>query len=157
MSATSRPHAPALPPHPDGPVPRLVVGSAPVHPDTGTVAGSFVEMDGHPAYRIDHVDGMAPFFVTVVSDADHWLFASSTGGLTAGRCSPDHALFPYETVDRIHDAQDRTGSKTLLLVSRSGEGDGAPQAALWEPFSDRRENDENWREEAEKFVPNWND
>ena len=137
MSATSRPHAPAPPTHPDGPVPRLVVGSAPVHPDAGAVAGSFVEMDGHPAYRIDHVDGMAPFFVTVVSDADHWLFASSTGGLSAGRCSPDHALFPYETVDRIHDAQDRTGSKTLLLVSRSGEGDGASQTALWEPFSDR--------------------
>ena len=121
----------------------LVVGNTPVHAATPPVEGAFVDLDGHPAYRIDNVDRMDPFFVTVVSDSDHWLFVSSLGGLTAGRRSPDHALFPYETVDRIHDAQDKTGSKTVLLVTRPRNGgDGAPgsaQTALWEPFSDRYE------------------
>lgn len=110
-----------------------------MHPSTAPVTGTFVTVDGVESYRIENVDRMAPFFVSVVSDADHWLFASSTGALTAGRTSPEHALFPYETVDRIHDAQDRTGGKTLLLVTpRDASGDGAPTAPrLWEPFSDR--------------------
>ncbi|NBC18900.1 MAG: hypothetical protein GVY18_16480 [Bacteroidetes bacterium] len=98
------------------------------------VEGAVVEIDGTPYYRIANADRMAPFFVTVVSAADHWLFASSTGALAAGRRSPDHALFPYETVDRIHDAQDRTGGKTLFLVARGANGT-VPH--LWEPFSDR--------------------
>lgn len=96
------------------------------------VKGEVVEIDGELFYRIQNVDRMDPFFVTVVSASDHWMFASSTGALAAGRRAPEHSLFPYETVDKIHDAQDKTGGKTLLLVSRSN---GAPQ--LWEPFADR--------------------
>jgi hypothetical protein len=56
----------------------------------------------------------------VVSAADHWLFISSNGALTAGRRSPDHPLFPYYTVDKIHDSQDITGSKTLVLATPAG-------------------------------------
>ncbi len=123
----------------DAAVPTITVGGAPVHRSARPVEGAFVTVDGVESYRIENVDRMAPFFVSVVSATDHWLFASSTGALTAGRTSPDHALFPYETVDRIHDAQDRTGSKTLLLVAPGdASGDGAPaRQALWEPFSDR--------------------
>ena len=120
--STAEPHPAPLAVH---------VGGVPLHQDGSPVEGSFVRLDGHDAYRIDHVDGLDPFFVTVVSDVDHWLFASSTGALTAGRGVPERALFPYETVDRIHDAQDRTGSKTVLLV---GQGD---RWELWEPFSPR--------------------
>ena len=47
------------------------------------VAGRFVD-DG-AAYRIDGVEGMAPFLMSIVSASDHWLFLSSQGGLTAGR------------------------------------------------------------------------
>jgi hypothetical protein len=46
---------------------------------------------------------------------------------------PDHALFPYYTDDRIHDSQDQTGGKTILLVARAG------RTSLWEPFSQRYE------------------
>ncbi|OZC04707.1 hypothetical protein BSZ36_11575 [Rubricoccus marinus] len=115
------------------------MGDRAVQRNAGAVRGEFVTVDGVESYRIENVDRMAPFFVSVVSDADHWLFASSLGSLSAGRHSPDHPLFPYETVDRIHDAQGQTGSKTLLLVTpeASGDGESAARARLWEPFSDR--------------------
>ena len=110
----------------------VVVGGAPLRRNEDPVEGGVVEIDGVPFYRIENVDRLDPFFVTVVSGADHWLFASSTGALAAGRGAPEHALFPYETVDRIHRAQGQTGGTTLVLVSRDG---GHP--ALWEPFTDR--------------------
>ncbi|MEM0961328.1 MAG: hypothetical protein AAGK21_02150 [Bacteroidota bacterium] len=112
---------------------RVQVGGAPLGWNGAPVNGDVVEIDGVSFYRIESVDRMDPFFVTVVSSGDHWLFASSTGALTAGRGAPEHALFPYETVDRIHDAQDRTGGKTLLLIRPEGDAG----ETLWEPFSDR--------------------
>ncbi|MEM9385620.1 MAG: hypothetical protein AAGA68_11210 [Pseudomonadota bacterium] len=97
-------------------------------------AGAFVEITGERYYAITDVDHMAPFFVSVISSTDHWLFVSSTGGLTAGRVSPDTALFPYVTVDRIHESLPHTGPKTIIRVHRSGQ---TPQR--WEPFN--REHD----------------
>ncbi|MFW6367288.1 MAG: hypothetical protein ACOC0L_01335, partial [bacterium] len=67
--------------------------------------------------------------MTVVSEASLWMFVSSTGGLTAGRRDPDHALFPYTTDDKLHDAGATTGGQTLLFVERGGE------EFLWCPFS----------------------
>jgi len=76
---------------------------------------------------------MPPFFLSVVSAEDHWMFLSSHGGLTAGRGDADHALFPYDTDDKIRDNTETAGGKTVIRVSRAG-GD-----ALWEPFSIRGE------------------
>ncbi len=108
------------------------------------MTGGLTKIDGESYYRIDHHDRMPPFFMSVVSAADHWLFISSNGALTAGRRSPDHPLFPYYTVDKIHDSQDITGSKTLVLATprQSQGGAGLPGGALaaawlWEPFSSR--------------------
>ncbi len=95
------------------------------------VEGGCVEIDGEPFYCIANYDAMPPFFMSLVSESDHWLFISSNGALTAGRRDPDHALFPYYTDDRIHDSQDQTGSVTVLRVARSGK------TWLWEPFSRR--------------------
>jgi len=95
------------------------------------VEGSFVEIEGEPYYQITNYDSMAPFFMSIVSDSDHWMFVSSLGGLSAGRKNPEHALFPYYTVDKIHDSHDLTGSKTIVLVERNGK------THLWEPFSNR--------------------
>ncbi|RME69705.1 MAG: hypothetical protein D6784_17965 [Chloroflexi bacterium] len=78
-----------------------------------------------------HYDRMPPFFMSLVSSADHWLFIASTGGLTAGRINADFALFPYETDDKITAHSDITGSKTIFRVSRGGK------TFLWEPFSPR--------------------
>jgi hypothetical protein len=92
------------------------------------VAGEFVDIEGERFYAIRHVDRMPPFLVSVVSGGDHWLFVSSTGGLTAGRVSPDAALFPYVTVDKIHESGPHTGPVTLLRVEAPG------QSRAWEPF-----------------------
>ena len=39
---------------------------------------------GERYYAIRNVDKMEPFFISVISDVDHWLFVSSTGGLNGG-------------------------------------------------------------------------
>ncbi|MDX2486181.1 MAG: hypothetical protein QNL03_01635 [Gammaproteobacteria bacterium] len=97
--------------------------------NNNTVSGEFIDQAGERFYAIRNVDKMAPFFVSVVSDSDHWLFVSSTGGLTAGRVSPETALFPYVTVDKIHDSAVHTGSKTILHVKKHDRN------YVWEPFN----------------------
>ena len=108
-------------------------GTAQLHRCPKLVEGAYVDLDGERFYRIANYDAMPPFLMTLVSDSDHWMFVSSNGAPTAGRRDPDHALFPYYTDDRIHDSQEHTGSKTILLVTR-GE-----RTSLWEPFSQRYE------------------
>ena len=93
------------------------------------VRGEFIDRRGERYYVVHEVDGIPPFFVSLISDRDHWLFASSTGGMTAGRVSPETALFPYITVDKIHECYTHTGGISLLRV-RSGSS-----CANWEPFN----------------------
>jgi hypothetical protein len=107
------------------------VGSARLHSDMQPATGSTVQMLGEPYYRIAHYDQMPPFFMSLVSSADHWLFIASTGGLTAGRINADSALFPYETEDKITAHSEQTGDKTIVRANRTG------RAYLWEPFSER--------------------
>ena len=102
-----------------------------LHTDQKTISGDYVKVDGERFYRIVNYDHMPPFFMSIVSDSDHWMFISSNGALTAGRINPDNALFPYYTDDRIHDSQEQTGSKTILLVTRQDK------RHLWEPFCQR--------------------
>ncbi|ELV8624764.1 hypothetical protein QNF03_001400 [Vibrio cidicii] len=94
-----------------------------------TVTGSFVDLLGERYYKIANVDRMAPFFISVVSSSDHWLFISSTGSLSAGRIRPENALFPYKSVDHIHESAENTGSKTIVRVQQDGRW------VLWEPFN----------------------
>jgi hypothetical protein len=95
------------------------------------ITGEFVPLLGETYYRIGSYDAMPPFFITVVSRSDHWLFLATTGGLTAGRINADHALFPYYTADRIIENADNTGSKTVIHVTRQGA------TRQWTPFRDR--------------------
>ncbi|MCE2612412.1 hypothetical protein LVD13_05460 [Flavobacteriaceae bacterium D16] len=82
-------------------------------------------------YKISNSDSMRPFFMSIVSDSNHWMFISSNGGLTAGRKNAQFSLFPYYTDDKITESTEVTGSKTILRVKKAGE------TLLWEPFSDR--------------------
>ncbi len=95
------------------------------------VAGELVDFRGERYYKISNVERMRPFFMSLVSDSNHWMFLSSNGGLTAGRKNSEYALFPYYTDDKITESVDTTGCKTLIRVG----GPGGDQ--LWEPFSER--------------------
>jgi hypothetical protein len=97
--------------------------------ENNQVAGQFVTFEGERYYKIDNVDKMAPFFISLISSSDHWLFAASNGGLTAGRVSPETALFPYITVDKIYESTSHTGCKTTILVKDN------EQSNQWEPFN----------------------
>ena len=88
-------------------------------------------LNGESYYRISDSDSMRPFFMSIVSDSNHWMFISSNGGLTAGRKNSEFALFPYYTDDKITEAFDTTGCKTIILVNHNG----GPE--VWEPFSCR--------------------
>lgn len=92
-----------------------------------------VEINGETFFKISSVDEMRPFFMSIVSDSNHWLFIASNGGISAGRKNPDYALFPYYTDDKITESAEVTGSKTILHVTKNGT------ALLWEPFSVRSE------------------
>ena len=98
-------------------------------PNESDVVGQFIDMQGERFYAIRNVQNMSPFFVSLISDSDHWLFVSSTGGLTAGRVSPETALFPYAPVDIIHENVSNTGCKTLLKIKRNG------QVFKWDAFN----------------------
>ena len=93
--------------------------------------GELIKIEGDWFFKISNVDGMPPFFMSIVSDANHWMFIGSNGGLSAGRKDCNQALFPYYTVDKILETSETTGSKTILRVDQDGK------SLLWEPFSVR--------------------
>src|SRR5690349_18794533 len=99
---------------------RLYVGKNSLHVNSQSVHGEQVVLEGEDFYRITHYDRMRPFLMSIVSGADHWMFISSNGALTAGRRNPDLALFPYYTDDKIHDSAEITGNKTVMIVRRGG-------------------------------------
>ncbi|MCW8346413.1 hypothetical protein MD535_10415 [Vibrio sp. ZSDZ65] len=98
------------------------------------VSGQFVDRDGERFYKISDVDQMSPFFISVVSASNHWFFISSTGALSAGRVRPENALFPYRSVDHIHESAHNTGAKTIIKVVQEG---GA--SLLWEPYNEHHD------------------
>jgi len=111
----------------------IFVGETPLTHRITDISGEFLELFGESYYRIQNYDQMPPFFMSLVSSSNHWLFISSTGGLTAGRVNPEQALFPYYTEDKITENDENTGSKTIFLVKRG------PKTYLWEPFSIRQQ------------------
>ena len=92
-----------------------------------------IEMDNDVYYKISNSNLMRPFFMSIVSDSDHWMFISSNGGLSAGRKNAEFALFPYYTDDKISESFDTTGSKTIVQCTINGD------QKVWEPFSNRNE------------------
>ena len=93
-----------------------------------------VKIDGVTFFKIAHIDELPPFFMSIVSPGNHWMFLGSNGGISAGRKDAESALFPYYTVDKIIESAEITGSKSIFRVGREGE-------YLWEPFSIRNNKD----------------
>ena len=93
------------------------------------VGGKEVIINNENYYKIENVDAMRPFFMSIVSPYNHWLFISSNGSLSAGRKDSNNALFPYYTDDKITELQEITGNKTIFKIFNKNE------VSIWEPFS----------------------
>jgi len=109
----------------------IFIGETVQQQSAGHVKGEFVTMLGETFYKIQNYDHLTPFFMSIVSSSNHWLFISSSGGLSAGRVSAEQSLFPYYTDDKLTENYENTGSKSILLVTRN------ERRSLWEPFSER--------------------
>ncbi|TNJ42555.1 hypothetical protein KFZ70_02110 [Tamlana fucoidanivorans] len=97
-----------------------------------SIKGELITFENESYYKITNSDQMRPFFMSIVSDSNHWMFISSNGGLTAGRKNAEYALFPYYTDDKITELADTTGSKTIFQIH-------TPHGIkVWEPFSIRQ-------------------
>ena len=109
---------------------KIYLGNAIKRNKISDVAGQYVAIDNETYYKISNYNNMDSFFISVVSDSDHWMFISTKGGLSAGRINSENALFPYYTDDKITDGSGFTGSRTIALVTSDGK------TSLWDPFSD---------------------
>lgn len=105
-----------------------------------------VDIDNQLFYEIENSDKMRPFFITLVSHSNHWLFISSNGALTAGRKNSDFALFPYYTDDKITESAENTGSKTIVKAVINN------RTHIWEPFSFRNKSLYNIQQNLYKSI-----
>lgn len=111
----------------------IYIGKTPANFSNKEVSADKVSFEGEVFYKISNFNKMRPFFMNIVSNSDHWMFISSTGGLSAGRKNSDYSLFPYYTDDKITESSEHTGSKSIFIVSK------AEKNYLWEPFSKRQD------------------
>ena len=84
-----------------------------------------------PSYKIEKIDQMDPFLMSITSSDNHWMFISSNGALTAGREKADHALFPYVTDNLIHTSLNTTGPFTVIKIKSKKN----KSAHTWKPLS----------------------
>lgn len=103
-----------------------------VYNQVDNIKGELVTFNNETYYKISNSDQMRPFFMSIVSDSNHWMFISSSGGLSAGRKNADFSLFPYYTDDKITEMAEITGSKTIFRIKKYDK------IYLWEPFSIRQ-------------------
>ena len=97
------------------------------------VKGELITFENETYYKISNSAAMRPFFISLTSASNHWMFISSNGGLSAGRKNAEQALFPYYTDDKITESAEVTGSKTIVQVHEKDK------TFLWEPFSNKYE------------------
>ena len=97
------------------------------------VKGELVSIGKENYYKISNVNEMRPFLMSILSNANHWMFLTSNGGLTAGRKDSNNAIFPYTTDDKIIKSSENTGSKTIIQIHQNNK------TILWEPLSNKYE------------------
>ena len=107
----------------------LYLGNSLINASELNIEGKEVVINKENFYKISNVNKMRPFFMSIVSAYDHWLFISSTGALSAGRKNSNNALFPYYTDDKITESHEVTGSKSIFHVQKNNRN------YLWEPFT----------------------
>ena len=82
----------------------MYLSQTPLKQEENRAVGRFVDRYGNRFLRIEHADQMPPLFMSLVSHSDHWMFISSSGGLSAGRGRRQYAL-PV-----LYRRQDHSGS-----------------------------------------------
>jgi hypothetical protein len=110
---------------------KIYIGNKVASFNENEIKGEQMTFEGEIYYKISNSNKMRPFFMSIVSNSNHWMFISSNGALSAGRKNAENALFPYYTDDKITESAEITGSKTILQVHKENK------TFLWEPFSDR--------------------
>ena len=88
-------------------------------------ANQWVVESGREYVAIDNLEALDPFFLNIVTAGEQWFFCSSNGAPSAGRRSPESALFPYYTVDKIIDNWNSTGPWTGIVC----------EGQFWNPFT----------------------
>jgi hypothetical protein len=96
------------------------------------ITGELVKYENESYYKISNSHKMRPFFMSIISDSNHWMFISSNGGLTAGRINAEYSIFPYYTDDKITELAETSGCKSIFRIHKEGK------SLLWEPFSERQ-------------------
>jgi hypothetical protein len=94
----------------------LYLGDSLINSSDLNIEGKEVVIKNENFYKISNVNKMRPFFMSIVSAYDHWLFISSTGALSAGRKNSNNALFPYYTDDKISESHDVTGANQFSML-----------------------------------------
>ena len=112
---------------------QIYIGKNEAHFHENEVKGELIKIGKENYYKISNVNEMRPFFMSIVSNSNHWMFISSNGGLSAGRKDSNNSLFPYYTDDKITESSEITGSKTIVQVHDNDK------TFLWEPFSKKYE------------------
>ena len=107
----------------------IYLGNRRAQSTAGEISGEYVRINNEDYFKIVNSQAMRPFFMSIVSDSNHWMFISSNGALTAGRKNSESSLFPYYTDDKITESLEITGSKTLIRATKEDK------VQLWEPFS----------------------
>ena len=64
---------------------QIYLGQTETSFDTKEITGKLISFENENYYKIDNSDAMRPFFMSIVSDSNHWMFISSNGSLSAGR------------------------------------------------------------------------
>lgn len=111
----------------------MYIGNIKLQTTDKEITGEMVQFENENYYKISNSGEMRPFFMSIVSDSNHWMFISSNGGLSAGRKNSESSLFPYYTDDKITESAEITGSKTIMHIFKDGK------TYLWEPFSNRNQ------------------
>ena len=58
---------------------QVMLGDAQLQQMQPRVQGHYLLRDGEPWYQIKNFDNMDPFFMSIVSDTNFWMFISTTG------------------------------------------------------------------------------
>lgn len=87
------------------------------------------DSERYPGFQALHgVEAMPPFLMSVVSNDEGWCFATSAGAFTAGRVSPEGAIFPYQTADKLLERPEVSGVMSVVLIEQDG------RVCRWEPW-----------------------